>query len=107
MKRMVARSDAASVISFRHHPATVLAGKSSGNIPGTFADLHRYRASFPVAWSQMIRAHFRSPVHAAAFFDCDAATARHWFEGTNAPSGAFVAHAVAAIPGALAMLRAA
>lgn len=71
------------------------------------AALHRYRASFPVAWSQMIRAHFRSPVHAAAFFDCDAATARHWFEGPNAPSGAFVAHAIAAIPGALAMLRAA
>ena len=95
-------------IAVQDHPATAQGGKSSGKFAASKPfDMHGYRRAFPDLWSSFLRAHFRNPVEVAFFFDmADTTTARHWWNGTNAPMAHFVAVAIDRIPGALQFLRA-
>lgn len=96
-------------IAVPDHHATAQGGKSSGKFATATAkpfDMHAYRRAFPDLWSRFLRAHFRNPVEVAMFFDMsDTTTARHWWNGTNAPMGHFVAVALDRIPGAQQFLR--
>lgn len=86
-------------------------GKSCGKFSVDYSrrfDMQGYRRTFPERWRDFLRAHFSGPVEVAFFFSMeDASTARHWWNGTNAPSGHFVAHAIDTIPTAISFLRAA
>jgi hypothetical protein len=87
---------------FDHHAAD-LAEMSSGKFGRAF-DMHRFKAVFPSKWASFLRANFRNSTHVAVFFDCDDRTARHWLEGTTAPSGAIAIVAASRIPGAVEFL---
>lgn len=93
----------ASVASARS-PAvlTKIATPDAAASPWEFpADLHGFRRVFPDKWSALLRTHFHGATHVAAFFNVDRKTAVDWLNGKTGPSGAFVVHAIATIPGAL------
>ncbi len=52
-----------------------------------------YRASFRDDWHRFIRSEFEGVAHVAHEFGCDPGTAENWWEGRNAPLGAFVGYA--------------
>jgi hypothetical protein len=108
--RSVAASSVPSSVPFANH-APASGGKSCEKFDGKFArpfDMHGCRRSFPDRWSAFLRAHFASPVQVALFFDMqDTTTARHWWNGSNAPMAHFVMHAIDKIPEAINFLRAA
>lgn len=76
--------------------------------PGKFAerpfDMMRFKAVFPTRWASFLRAHFQNSTHVAFFFGCDDRTARHWLDGTTAPSGPVAIVACARIDGAIQFL---
>lgn len=79
------------------------ADKSSGKFAAPF-DMMRFKAVFPHRWADFLRAHFQSSTHVAFFFGVDDRTARHWLDGTTAPSGAVAIVACAKIDGAVEYL---
>lgn len=54
-------------------------------------DPYAFRRCFPDRWSAYLRAHFRSSLEVALFFDVTERTAANWLEGSNRPSGDKVA----------------
>lgn len=83
--------------------ATNGADVSSGKFAVPF-DMMRFKTVFPTRWSAFLRAHFQSSAHVAFFFGVDDRTARHWLDGTTAPSGAVAIVACARIEGAVDFL---
>lgn len=57
-----------------------------------------FRAEFAGVWAEMLREVFDSPEAAAVAFGVDGTTARKWWEGLHAPSGAVVAMAFVRFP---------
>jgi hypothetical protein len=90
------------------HPAAhcrdVSSGGFAGHSSGRRADLHGFRRSFPDRWSAFLRAHWRSHLEVALFFDCDERTARNWWAGTSGPRAYHLAIAIRAVPCASAAL---
>ena len=80
------------------------AAGATGSYPGVPVDLHRLRTVFPDRFAALLRQHFRGPSHVSVFFNVDERTARDWWHGRFAPSGVFVAVAIATLPGAVAYL---
>lgn len=83
--------------------ATAAADKSSGKFAAPF-DMMRFKTVFPTRWSAFLRTNFQSSAHVAFFFGVDDRTARHWLDGTTAPSGAVAIVACAKINGAIEYL---
>ena len=104
---MIVASQTPSPVNHAAATESTSCEKFGGKVARPF-DMHGYRRSFPEQWKAFLRAHFKSPVHVAMFFDMnDTTTARHWWNGTNAPMAHFVMHAVDKIPDAIKFLRAA
>jgi len=80
-----------------------LGGEGAGRFSRPF-DMHRYRTVFPGRWAGFLKAHFPDVITVAWAFSVDEKTARHWWNGTNAPSGAIAVAACAEIPGAIEYL---
>jgi hypothetical protein len=59
-----------------------------------------YRARFAARWSRFLRETYATPEDVAAAFGVRFQTALNWWQGENAPSGAFVGLAFAMHPGA-------
>ena len=78
--------------------------KSFGEFP---ADPMAFYRLFRDRWPDFIRRNFRNSTDAAFFFGVDDRTVRGWIEGSTAPRGQIVAYAVAAMPEAARLLRAA
>lgn len=63
-----------------------------------------FRRSFPAAWSQYLRATYRTAYAVEKAFQIDSKTARDWWNGKRDPSGSFVAAVVKADPNAMEIL---
>ena len=63
-----------------------------------------FRRSFPAAWSQYLRATYRTAYAVEKAFQIDSKTARDWINGKRDPSGSFVAAVVKADPNAMKIL---
>lgn len=103
---MVGRSVAASCGSpvSQEQLGTTGPEKSFGEFP---ADPMAFYRLFRDRWPDFIRRNFRNSTDAACFFGVDDRTVRGWIEGSTAPRGQIVAYAVAAMPEATRLLRAA
>lgn len=86
------------------HAGTERTAKEDGDCSARPFDIHGLRRSCPIQWGKLCRIHFRNADDVARFFNTDEKTGRNWFEGKHAPSAAFVIHAVASFPDALAVL---
>lgn len=73
---------------------------SSGRFSGHRRRALQFRATFAHRWGVFIRENFDSAEHVAAVFAVDGKTARNWWEGSHAPSGAFVGWALLEMDGA-------
>ena len=82
-------------------------GKIAELMAGCGCDPKRFRARYPDRWRSFLRAHFMNPTHVQFFFDVDAKTAIHWWEGTHSPQAWALDFAVVTIPTAKAWLEAA
>lgn len=58
------------------------------------------RRALPDRWSHFCHTHFQDVEHLAAFMGVEVRTARYWWEGKHAPTGAVVLRAVTAFPDA-------
>ena len=83
-------------------------GNEPENAPGNLATLlagrpcdpRVFRRAYPDRWCDFLHQNFRSPLHAAVFFEVDERTVRHWWEGSTGPQAWAMAFAIQAIPGA-------
>lgn len=81
-----------------------VAGGLAGLLAGRPCDPRGFQRLYPDRWAAFLRAHFRSSVEIAVFFDVDEKTARVWSEGVTGPRGWAVSYALVAVPGAAPFL---
>ena len=69
-------------------------------------DPHEIRRKHPERWRGFLRAHYPDVTAVKYAFSVDYNTAKHWWNGTNAPQGWAVEYALKAVPGAVEWLAA-
>lgn len=90
----------AKIIAFRPKQSSANGYGQTSRAAHRQCDPLSYYAQFPERWQAFLKAHFRSPLQVAVFFEVCPKAAEKWWEGIGGPRGDKLAYALEEIDGA-------